>query len=93
MGMFAYVWYSSLVRQMHVTVGSVLQTIVSGLSPQEQLAVGRVVMGRGKEARGSSHGVFPTRFCSRPAAAAVVAVAPDEEEGTGSNAGAGQLQV
>lgn len=37
MGMFSYVWYSSLVRQMHVTVGSVLQMIVSGLSPQEQV--------------------------------------------------------
>ncbi|KAH7108240.1 cytidylyltransferase family-domain-containing protein [Auriculariales sp. MPI-PUGE-AT-0066] len=37
MGMFSYVWYSSLVRTMHVTVGSVLQTVVSGLSPQEQV--------------------------------------------------------
>lgn len=37
MGMFSYVWYSSLARQMHVSVGSVLQTIVSGLSAQEQV--------------------------------------------------------
>jgi len=37
MGMFSYVYYSSLIRVIHVTVGSVLQTIVSGLSSQEQL--------------------------------------------------------
>ena len=37
MGMFAYVYYSSIIRVLHVSVGSVLQTIVSGLSVEEQL--------------------------------------------------------
>jgi phosphatidate cytidylyltransferase len=37
MGVFTYVYYSSLIRQHHVTVGSILQMIVSGLSVQEQL--------------------------------------------------------
>ena len=37
MGMFAYVYYSSLIRVNQVSVGSVLQTIVSGLSTKEQL--------------------------------------------------------
>ncbi|PIL35973.1 transporter [Ganoderma sinense ZZ0214-1] len=37
MGVFTYVYYSSLIRQNHVTVGSVLQTIVSGLTLAEQL--------------------------------------------------------
>jgi phosphatidate cytidylyltransferase len=39
MGVFTYVYYSSLIRQMHVTVGSVLQSIVSGLTVEEQLEV------------------------------------------------------
>ncbi|KAI0786672.1 cytidylyltransferase family-domain-containing protein [Abortiporus biennis] len=37
MGVFTYVYYSSLIRQHNVTVGSVLQTIVSGLTIAEQL--------------------------------------------------------
>ncbi len=37
MGVFIYVYYSSLIREHHVTVGSVLQTIVSGLTVDEQL--------------------------------------------------------
>lgn len=37
MGVFTYVYYSSLIRQHNVTVGSILQMIVSGLSVQEQL--------------------------------------------------------
>ncbi|KAK7472818.1 phosphatidate cytidylyltransferase [Stygiomarasmius scandens] len=37
MGVFTYVYYSSLIHQHHVTVGSVLQTIVSGLTVEEQL--------------------------------------------------------
>ncbi|KDQ21796.1 hypothetical protein BOTBODRAFT_99198 [Botryobasidium botryosum FD-172 SS1] len=36
MGMFAYVYYSSLIRTHNVTVGSVLETIVSGLTVEEQ---------------------------------------------------------
>lgn len=39
MGVFTYVYYSSLIRQMNVTVGSVLQLIVSGLSVDDQLMV------------------------------------------------------
>lgn len=37
MGVFTYVYYSSLIREHHVTVGSVLQTIVSELTIDEQL--------------------------------------------------------
>lgn len=37
MGVFIYVYYSSLIREHHVTVGSLLQMIVSGLTAQEQL--------------------------------------------------------
>ncbi|KAI0745149.1 phosphatidate cytidylyltransferase [Earliella scabrosa] len=37
MGVFTYVYYSSIIREHHVTVGSVLQTIVSGLTVNEQL--------------------------------------------------------
>ncbi|KAJ7462349.1 phosphatidate cytidylyltransferase [Mycena galericulata] len=39
MGVFVYVYHSSLIREHHVTVGSVLQTIVSGLTLEEQLAL------------------------------------------------------
>ncbi|KAG8956266.1 hypothetical protein FRC04_004343 [Tulasnella sp. 424] len=39
MGMFAYVYYSSNVRVHRVTVGSVMQTIVSSLSPEDQLRI------------------------------------------------------
>jgi phosphatidate cytidylyltransferase len=39
MGIFSAVYYSSLIRVHHVTVGSVLQTIVNSLSTQEQLEV------------------------------------------------------
>jgi len=41
MGVFTYVYYSSLIREHHVTVGTVLQTIVSGLTVQEQLELMR----------------------------------------------------
>lgn len=37
MGVFTYVYYSSLIRLHNVTVGGVLQTIVSGLTIEEQL--------------------------------------------------------
>ena len=37
MGVFTYVYYSSLIREHHVTVGSILQMVVSGLTVQEQL--------------------------------------------------------
>ncbi|KAI0316247.1 cytidylyltransferase family-domain-containing protein [Amylostereum chailletii] len=37
MGVFTYVYYTSLIRENHVTVGAVLQTIVSGLSTREQI--------------------------------------------------------
>jgi len=37
MGVFTYVYYSSLIREHHVTVGSILQVIVSGLTVNEQL--------------------------------------------------------
>ncbi|KAI0001345.1 phosphatidate cytidylyltransferase [Russula compacta] len=37
MGVFVYVYYSSFIREHNVTVGSVLQTIVSGLTTEEQL--------------------------------------------------------
>ncbi|XP_006461123.1 hypothetical protein AGABI2DRAFT_70290 [Agaricus bisporus var. bisporus H97] len=37
MGVFTYVYYSSLIREHHVTVGTILQTIVSGLTVDEQI--------------------------------------------------------
>ena len=37
MGIFTYVYYSSLVKVHHVTVGHVLQLIVSGLTLDEQI--------------------------------------------------------
>ncbi|EAU91225.1 phosphatidate cytidylyltransferase [Coprinopsis cinerea okayama7 len=37
MGVFTYVYYSSLIRQNNVTVGGILQTIVSNLTVDEQL--------------------------------------------------------
>jgi len=37
MGVFTYVYYSSIIRENRVTVGSVLQTVVSGLTVEEQL--------------------------------------------------------
>ncbi|KAF9241620.1 cytidylyltransferase family-domain-containing protein [Melanogaster broomeanus] len=37
MGVFTYVYYSSLIREHHVTIGSILQMIVSGLTVEEQL--------------------------------------------------------
>ena len=37
MGVFTYVYYTSLIRQSHVTVGAILQTIVSGLDLNQQL--------------------------------------------------------
>lgn len=39
MGLFSYVYYSSLIRTHHVTVGSVLQTIVNSLTVNEQIEV------------------------------------------------------
>ncbi|KAH8929406.1 hypothetical protein BT69DRAFT_1307084 [Atractiella rhizophila] len=37
MGLFSYVYYSSLVRVQYVSVGSVLGTIINGLSTEDQL--------------------------------------------------------
>ncbi|KAL7418755.1 phosphatidate cytidylyltransferase [Cryptotrichosporon argae] len=37
MGLFSYVYYSSLIRIQYVTVGSIMQTIVTSLSTSEQL--------------------------------------------------------
>ncbi|KAJ7770196.1 phosphatidate cytidylyltransferase [Mycena maculata] len=39
MGVFVYVYHSSLIREHRVTVGGVLQTIVSGLTLEEQLSL------------------------------------------------------
>ncbi|KAJ6625605.1 cytidylyltransferase family-domain-containing protein [Mycena sp. CBHHK59/15] len=39
MGVFIYVYHSSIIREHHVTVGSILQTIVSGLTLDEQLTL------------------------------------------------------
>lgn len=37
MGVFTYVYYSSLIKEHHVTVGHILQLIVSSLTLEEQL--------------------------------------------------------
>jgi len=51
MGLFSYVYYSSLIREYHVTVGSVLQTIVTHLTLDDQIAlqkeIGRFLVGQG----------------------------------------------
>lgn len=51
MGVFIYVYYSSLIKEHHVTVGYVLQLIVSSLSLNEQLELmddfTRYLQGRG----------------------------------------------
>ena len=41
MGVFTYVYYSSLIRESGVTVGSLLQMAVSGLTLDEQLELVR----------------------------------------------------
>ncbi len=41
MGLFAYVYYSSLIREHHVTVGSVLQTVVTHLTLDDQISLYR----------------------------------------------------
>ncbi|THH08384.1 hypothetical protein EW145_g2746 [Phellinidium pouzarii] len=41
MGIFTYVYYSSLVKEHHVTVGQVLQLIASGLTLEDQLELMR----------------------------------------------------
>ena len=41
MGLFAYVYYSSIIREHHVTVGSVLQTVVTHLTVEDQLELYR----------------------------------------------------
>lgn len=45
MGLFAYVYYSSIIRDNHVTVGSVMQIIVSSLSSQEQVELAKALTG------------------------------------------------
>ena len=51
MGHFAYVYYSSLIREHHVTVGSVLQTVVTHLTLDDQVQlyreVGKYLHGQG----------------------------------------------
>lgn len=37
MGLFTYVYYSSMIRDNHVTVGGIMQTVVASLDTQEQL--------------------------------------------------------
>lgn len=37
MGVFTYVYYTSLIKEHHVTVGHVLQLIASGLTFEEQI--------------------------------------------------------
>lgn len=41
MGLFSYVYYSSLIREHHVTIGSVLQTVVTHLTVEDQLELYR----------------------------------------------------
>lgn len=52
MGLFSYVYYSSLIREHHVTVGSVLQTAVTQLTLEDQMElyneISRYLVGQGK---------------------------------------------
>jgi phosphatidate cytidylyltransferase len=61
MGVFSAVYYSSLIRVHHVTVGSVLQTIVNSLDTQEQLTLladlQRYLQGQGIKVAGLMQGV------------------------------------
>ncbi|UZJ53000.1 hypothetical protein CBS101457_002320 [Exobasidium rhododendri] len=41
MGLFTYVYYTSIIREHHVTVGSVLQTVVTHLTVEDQLELYR----------------------------------------------------
>ncbi|CBQ70995.1 related to CDS1-CDP-diacylglycerol synthase [Sporisorium reilianum SRZ2] len=54
MGLFSYVYYSSLIREHHVTVGSVLQTVVTQLTLEDQLElyneISRYLVGQGIKA-------------------------------------------
>ncbi|TKY87758.1 hypothetical protein EX895_003339 [Sporisorium graminicola] len=54
MGLFSYVYYSSLIREHHVTVGSVLQTVVTQLTLQDQVElyneISRYLVGQGIKA-------------------------------------------
>ncbi|KAM0791786.1 hypothetical protein ACM66B_004049 [Microbotryomycetes sp. NB124-2] len=43
MGLFSFVYYASLIRESHVTVPSVLATVVSGLSTEQQLELVREI--------------------------------------------------
>lgn len=45
MGLFAYVYYSSIIRDNHVTVGAVMQTVVASLSTQEQVELAKALTG------------------------------------------------
>ncbi|KAE8243892.1 hypothetical protein A4X13_0g6905 [Tilletia indica] len=51
MGLFSYVYFSSVIREHHVTVGSILQQVVQYLSVEEQKElyreVGRYLSGQG----------------------------------------------
>jgi phosphatidate cytidylyltransferase len=51
MGVFTYVYYSSIIREHHVSVGSILQMIVSGLTVEEQVELmkdlRKYMLGRG----------------------------------------------
>ena len=61
MGIFSAVYYSSLIRVHHVTVGSVLQTVVNSLNTEEQLTLlhdlQRYLQGQGKVAGSIRGGV------------------------------------
>ncbi|SJX66022.1 related to CDS1-CDP-diacylglycerol synthase [Sporisorium reilianum f. sp. reilianum] len=54
MGLFSYVYYSSLIREHHVTVGSVLQTVVTQLTLEDQVElyneIRRYLVGQGIKA-------------------------------------------
>ena len=41
MGVFTWVYYSALIKEHHVTVGQVLQLVVSSLSTEEQVELVR----------------------------------------------------
>ncbi|TYJ54273.1 hypothetical protein B9479_005032 [Cryptococcus floricola] len=51
MGLFSYVYYSSLIRIQYVTPGSIMQTVVTSLSPNEQVELladlGKFLKGQG----------------------------------------------
>ena len=68
MGFFAFMYYQSFIAEYRASVGSVIETAIQGLSPEEQIEVVRgltkYLVGQGQVVEGVSEclaGVLPRR--------------------------------